>query len=102
MRRKLGYPSWSLSAWLKQQVKDAVKAIDCFETALAGAAWMAWSAAISTTPKCAWLTASDMRNLCRVLIASDFIRRCVRDDQPRFLPPSDADSALADCGQVAE
>ena len=34
-RRKLGYPYWSLSAWLKRQVKEAVKAIDRFETALA-------------------------------------------------------------------
>jgi UDP-2,3-diacylglucosamine pyrophosphatase LpxH len=34
VRRKLGYPYWSLSAWLKCQVKEAVKAIDRFETAL--------------------------------------------------------------------
>lgn len=34
-RRKLGYPYWSLSAWLKRQVKEAVKAIDRFEVALA-------------------------------------------------------------------
>jgi UDP-2,3-diacylglucosamine pyrophosphatase LpxH len=31
----MGYPYWSLSAWLKLQVKEAVKAIDRFETALA-------------------------------------------------------------------
>ncbi len=37
-RRRLGYPYWSLSAWLKQQVKGAVKAIDRFEHALAGEA----------------------------------------------------------------
>lgn len=37
-RRRLGYPYWSLSAWLKRQVKGAVKAIDRFETALAGEA----------------------------------------------------------------
>jgi UDP-2,3-diacylglucosamine pyrophosphatase LpxH len=37
-RRRLGYPYWSLSAWLKLQVKEAVKAIDRFETALAGEA----------------------------------------------------------------
>ena len=36
IRVKLGYPYWSLSAWLKLQVKEAVKAIDRFETALAG------------------------------------------------------------------
>ena len=34
-RRRLGYPYWSLSAWLKRQVKEAVKAIDRFEAALA-------------------------------------------------------------------
>ncbi len=37
-RRRLGYPYWSLSAWLKSQVKEAVKAIDRFETALANEA----------------------------------------------------------------
>ena len=35
LRRRLGYPYWSLSQWLKQQVKGAVKAIDRFEGALA-------------------------------------------------------------------
>jgi UDP-2,3-diacylglucosamine pyrophosphatase LpxH len=35
IRVKMGYPYWSLSAWLKLQVKEAVKAIDRFETALA-------------------------------------------------------------------
>jgi UDP-2,3-diacylglucosamine pyrophosphatase LpxH len=35
IRVRLGYPYWSLSAWLKAQVKEAVKAIDRFETALA-------------------------------------------------------------------
>jgi UDP-2,3-diacylglucosamine pyrophosphatase LpxH len=38
LRRRLGYPYWSLSAWLKRQVKEAVKAVDRFETALAGEA----------------------------------------------------------------
>jgi UDP-2,3-diacylglucosamine pyrophosphatase LpxH len=38
LRRRLGYPYWSLSAWLKRQVKEAVKAIDRFETALASEA----------------------------------------------------------------
>ncbi len=38
VRRKLGYPYWSLSQWLKRQVKGAVKAIDLFETALANEA----------------------------------------------------------------
>jgi UDP-2,3-diacylglucosamine pyrophosphatase LpxH len=35
VRRRLGYPYWSLSQWLKRQVKGAVKAIDRFEVALA-------------------------------------------------------------------
>ncbi len=34
-RRSLGYPYWSLSAWLKQRVKDAVKYIDDYERAVA-------------------------------------------------------------------
>jgi UDP-2,3-diacylglucosamine pyrophosphatase LpxH len=34
-RRRLGLPYWSLSAFLKRQVKQAVKAIDRFEDALA-------------------------------------------------------------------
>jgi UDP-2,3-diacylglucosamine pyrophosphatase LpxH len=37
-RRRFGYPYWSLSAWLKLRVKEAVKAIDRFETALASEA----------------------------------------------------------------
>jgi UDP-2,3-diacylglucosamine pyrophosphatase LpxH len=38
VRRRLGLPYWSLSAWLKLQVKEAVKAIDRFEEALASEA----------------------------------------------------------------
>lgn len=38
VRRRLGYPYWSLSAWLKLQVKGAVKAIDRFEVAIAAEA----------------------------------------------------------------
>jgi len=38
VRRRLGYPYWSLSQWLKRQVKEAVKAIDRFEVALANEA----------------------------------------------------------------
>ncbi|RVT97727.1 UDP-2,3-diacylglucosamine diphosphatase [Rhodovarius crocodyli] len=37
-RQRFGYPYWSLSQWLKRQVKEAVKAIDRFEVALAGEA----------------------------------------------------------------
>ena len=38
LRRRLGLPYRSLSAWLKRQVKGAVKAIDRFELALAAEA----------------------------------------------------------------
>jgi len=38
VRRRLGFPYWSLSAWLKLQVKEAVKAIDRYEDALVGEA----------------------------------------------------------------
>jgi UDP-2,3-diacylglucosamine pyrophosphatase LpxH len=38
IRRRLGLPYWSLSAWLKRQVKEAVKAIDRFEAAVAAEA----------------------------------------------------------------
>jgi UDP-2,3-diacylglucosamine pyrophosphatase LpxH len=38
IRRRLGHPYWSLSSWLKRQVKQAVKFIDRFELALAGEA----------------------------------------------------------------
>ncbi len=34
-RRRLGQPYWSLSAWLKRRVKEAVKFIDRFEVAVA-------------------------------------------------------------------
>jgi UDP-2,3-diacylglucosamine pyrophosphatase LpxH len=35
LRRRLGYPYWSLSAWLKHKVKNAVKYIDDFEAVVA-------------------------------------------------------------------
>ncbi len=38
LRRRLGYRYWSLSAWAKRQVKQAIKAIDRYEVALAGEA----------------------------------------------------------------
>ncbi len=38
VRRRLGHPYWSLSAWLKRRVKEAVKAIDRFEHAVANEA----------------------------------------------------------------
>jgi len=38
VRRKLGFPYWSFSAWAKLKVKNAVNFIGSFETALAGEA----------------------------------------------------------------
>ena len=38
VRRKLGFPYWSLSAWLKLRVKNAVNFIGEFENALAAEA----------------------------------------------------------------
>lgn len=38
VRRRFGYPYWSLSQWAKRQVKEAVKAVDRFEHALIGEA----------------------------------------------------------------
>jgi UDP-2,3-diacylglucosamine pyrophosphatase LpxH len=38
VRRRMGYSYWSLSQWLKRQVKEAVKTVDRFETALTGEA----------------------------------------------------------------
>jgi UDP-2,3-diacylglucosamine pyrophosphatase LpxH len=38
VRRKLGYPYWSMSAWLKRQIKTAVQFIDSFEAAVSGEA----------------------------------------------------------------
>ena len=38
IRRRLGHPYWSLSQWLKRRVKEAEKAIDRFETAVANEA----------------------------------------------------------------
>ena len=42
VRRRLGYPYWSLSAWLKRQVKEAVKAIDRFEVGACRRGAPAW------------------------------------------------------------
>jgi UDP-2,3-diacylglucosamine pyrophosphatase LpxH len=38
LRLRLGYPYWSLSQWLKRQVKGAVKAMDRFEAELTAVA----------------------------------------------------------------
>lgn len=34
VRRRLGFPYWSLSAWLKHKVKNAVEYVSCFEDAV--------------------------------------------------------------------
>ena len=56
-RKALGLPYWSLSAFLKHKVKNAVEYISRFEEIVAReaafAAWTAWCAAISITPKSA-------------------------------------------------
>ena len=57
-RKALGLPYWSLSAWLKHKVKNAVEYISRFEDAVAArsrarAASTAWCAAISIMPKSA-------------------------------------------------
>ena len=54
----LGLPYWSLSAWLKHKVKNAVEYIsplrrDRGRTRPSCAAWTAWCAAISIMPKSA-------------------------------------------------
>ena len=57
-RKALGLPYWSLSAWLKHKVKNAVEYISRLRGTGGGgsrgsAASMAWFAAISTMPKSA-------------------------------------------------
>ena len=57
LRARLGLPYWSLSAYLKHKVKKALNYVTDFEAAVAheagAAATTAWSAAISTAPRCA-------------------------------------------------
>ena len=62
LRARVGLPYWSLSKYLKQKVKRAVSYIGEFEVAVAqarhaSAAPTAWSAATSTTRRCATSTA---------------------------------------------
>ncbi|GAC1342849.1 MAG: UDP-2,3-diacylglucosamine diphosphatase [Acetobacteraceae bacterium] len=67
MLRVLGYPYWSLSQWLKRQVKGAVKAIDRFETALsADAARRGFDGVV-----CGHIHHAEMRMMNGVLYCND-------------------------------
>ena len=66
-RRHLGYPYWSLSAWLKRQVKEAVKAIDRFEEALADEAQRRGFDGVV----CGHIHHADMRRVGGVLYLND-------------------------------
>jgi len=74
MRRSLGYPYWSLSQWLKRQVKGAVRAIDRFETALsADAARRGFDGVI-----CGHIHQAEMRTVNGVLYCNsgDWVESC--------------------------
>jgi UDP-2,3-diacylglucosamine pyrophosphatase LpxH len=66
-RRRFGYPYWSLSQWLKRQVKEAVKAIDRFETALAQEARRRGLDGVV----CGHIHHAEMREIGGVLYAND-------------------------------
>jgi UDP-2,3-diacylglucosamine pyrophosphatase LpxH len=67
VRRRLGHPYWSLSAWLKRQVKEAVKAIDRFEVALAGEARRRGFDGVV----CGHIHQAEMRDIAGVLYCND-------------------------------
>ncbi len=67
IRRRLGHPYWSLSAWLKRQVKEAVKAIDRFEVALAGEARRRGFDGVV----CGHIHQAEMRDIAGVLYCND-------------------------------
>ena len=67
VRRRLGYPYWSLSAWAKRKVKGAVKAIDDFEAALAGEARRRGFDGVV----CGHIHHAEMREVDGVLYAND-------------------------------
>ncbi len=74
MRRPFGYPYWSLSQWLKRQVKGAVKAIDRFETALsADAARRGFDGVV-----CGHIHQAEMRTVNGVLYCNtgDWVESC--------------------------
>lgn len=67
VRRRLGYSYWSLSAWAKRQVKEAVKAIDRFEVALAGEARRRGYGGVV----CGHIHHAEMRDIAGVLYIND-------------------------------
>ena len=67
VRRQLGYPYWSLSQWLKRQVKGAVAAIDRFEEALAAHARSRGFDGVV----CGHIHHAEMRNVGGVLYLND-------------------------------
>jgi UDP-2,3-diacylglucosamine pyrophosphatase LpxH len=74
MRRLFGYDYWSLSQWLKRQVKGAVKAIDRFETALsADAARRGFDGVV-----CGHIHYAEMRTIDGVLYCNtgDWVESC--------------------------
>lgn len=74
VRRRLGYPYWSLSQWAKRQVKEAVKAIDRFEGALAGEARRRGLDGVV----CGHIHHAEMRDLddVRYLNCGDWVESC--------------------------
>ena len=73
-RRRLGYPYWSLSQWLKRQVKGAVKAVDRFEAALAQEARRAGHDGVV----CGHIHHAEMRDIGGVLYmnSGDWVESC--------------------------
>jgi len=67
VRERFGYPYWSLSAWLKRQVKEAVKAIDRFEMALAAEARRRGFDGVV----CGHIHHAEMRSVGDILYAND-------------------------------
>ena len=74
IRRKLGYPYWSLSAWAKQRVKGAVKAIDRFEEAVSAEAARRGMDGVV----CGHIHAAEMRQVAGVLYlnSGDWVESC--------------------------
>ncbi|MGF1625407.1 MAG: UDP-2,3-diacylglucosamine diphosphatase [Alphaproteobacteria bacterium] len=67
LRRRLGFPYWSLSAFLKLRVKEAVQVIARFETAVAGAARQAGVDGVV----CGHIHHAEMRMMDGVLYCND-------------------------------
>ncbi len=67
VRRFLGYPYWSLSAWLKHRVKDAVAYISAFEEAVAEEAARRGVDGVV----CGHIHKAEMRRIGDVLYAND-------------------------------